>query len=199
MCFKGSMTHLQSIKAWGGGGGGLEKKSAHCNLKQCFHFEGNFPNSRKFWTFPGKFREMKKFQKIPGNSRIWKIYVNMSEKYDFYGLKKHIFFRSLASLAHISIHLVKCPTPKLWTFISLKGINDVQIVNFRGHLTSALGPSSVSGNCNKFQEILEFIPGNLFLSCGNTDLKWHVVAKNNRIVGFGAIMQCLIGKLTIVF
>ena len=44
----------------------------------------------------------------------------------------------------------------------------MQIVKFRGHLISALWPSSVSGNCDKFQEISEFIPGNLFLSCGNT-------------------------------
>ena len=46
----------------------------------------------------------------------------------------------------------------------------MQIVNYHGHLTSALWPSSVSGNCNKFQEILEFIPGNVFLSCGNSAL-----------------------------
>ena len=29
----------------------------------------------------------------------------------------------------------------------------MQIVNFRGHLTSTLWPSSISGNCDKFQEI----------------------------------------------
>ena len=47
-----------------------------------------------------------------------------------------------------------------------KGVYVVQIVNFRGHLTSTLWLSSIPGNCDKFQEISKFIPGNLFLSCG---------------------------------
>ena len=37
---------------------------------QCFHFEGNFPNSGKSRRLPGNFREMKKFQEIPGNPKI---------------------------------------------------------------------------------------------------------------------------------
>ena len=53
------------------------------------------------------------------------------------------------------------------------GVYVVQIVNFRGHLTSTLWPSSISGNCDKFQEIFEFIPGNVFLSCGNTENVYH--------------------------
>ena len=39
-----------------------------------------------------------------------------------------------------------------------------QIVNFRAHVTCTLGPSSISGNCDKFQEISEFSPGYLSLS-----------------------------------
>ena len=35
------------------------------------------------------------------------------------------------------------------------------IVNFSKHLTSILWPSSISGNCDKFQEITENISGNL--------------------------------------
>ena len=43
----------------------------------------------------------------------------------------------------------------------------VQIVNFRAHVTRTLGPSSISGNCDKFQEISEFSSGYLSLSCEN--------------------------------
>jgi len=39
-------------------------------LSQCFHFEGNYPNSGKSGPIPGNFREMKKFQEIPGNPKI---------------------------------------------------------------------------------------------------------------------------------
>ena len=49
----------------------------------------------------------------------------------------------------------------------------VQILNFCGHLTSKLWPSSVSGNWDKFREISEFIPGNSFLNCGNTAITSH--------------------------
>ena len=44
-----------------------------------------------------------------------------------------------------------------------QGIYVVQIVNFCIHLIHTLWPSSVSGKCDKFQEISEFISGNLFL------------------------------------
>ena len=41
-----------------------EIEHLHLMVSQCFHFEGNFPNSGKSWSFPGSFREMKRFQEI---------------------------------------------------------------------------------------------------------------------------------------
>ena len=116
---------------------------------QCFHFEGNFPNSGKSWFFPGNFREMKKFQEIQDFGKSTKT----CKKYDIYGVKK----RKVLARSHkpISLWLVEGSTPKLWTIISKKAIYVnyvVQIVNFCGHLTSTLWPSSVSGNWDKFRK-----------------------------------------------
>ena len=36
----------------------------------------------------------------------------------------------------------------------------MQMVTFRGHLTGTQGPSPISGNRDKIQEILEFSAGN---------------------------------------
>ena len=92
------------------------------------------------------------------------------EKYDFYGLKEQFFklARFVRSIKTISDRLVEGTTPKLWKLFKKKGIYVVKILNFPGHVISTLWPSSFSGNCDKFQEISEFIPGNSFLSCGNT-------------------------------
>ena len=40
---------------------------------QCFHFEGNFPNSGKSRCFLGNLREMKIFQEIREKQKLWHI------------------------------------------------------------------------------------------------------------------------------
>ena len=100
---------------------------------------------------------MNKFQEIQEYGK----YMQTCRKYDFYGLKK----QNISALAFKTIiHLVEGREQ-----LFQKGINVVQIMNFRRLLTSALWPSSVFQeiviNSRKFSSSFQ---DNVFLSCGST-------------------------------
>ena len=64
-------------------------------------------------------------------------------------------------------------------------------VYFCGHIKSArLSHSWISGNFDKFHEMLEFDWGNVFLNCGNAESTWSITCHYTRY--YTIVVVCLI-------